>query len=493
MKALNRILLFSLCMNTVMASEANLEVIKKFSRGKSVETNINQLKKMRLDRSRLKEMPWTSTYLPAIRGFAADPYATNDSNLISFKSNLRKYNKSVKKFEQGKLDLDQETIANLSSADKYDLLVGNFKTPTSLSNRLFELGDFLHDKFGKLTFWTGMCHGWSPAAISHPAPKKTVFALSVDGNYLIPFYPNDIKALLSTAFANNTKAFVDDQRIQTSGEPELWSSDKIMPIHGYACRSRKPRVGSDGRSERYEDESEHNCEDVNPAFWHLTITNLMGKHQQGLVVDIDHNEKVNNHPTAGYKINYFNPVTGKDTNNINLAKVDLNLFPDDIRSEFRSPRAKYVIGVEMIMDFVDYEFFNKKNAQKANIQKYKERTFLYDLELDINGNIIGGEWKSKKENDVTRGLFRTLPGDKPDFLWYAPKGMKPVAFKESIAQGRWIEGEPLPYSWADAAKLASYETNLDYTEDPDEQGRYPYRPQPEVLYSIVKSLLDFSR
>jgi hypothetical protein len=477
---------------SVMAAPADINLVQKFARGKEVITNLEDINNKRLNYYRMKDMPWTSTYLPAIRGYAADPYATNGSNKISFKSNLRKYEKSVEKYNEGKLELDRETIANLSTSDKYDLLIGNFKAPTSLSSRLFELGDFLHDKFGKLTFWTGMCHGWSPAAISHTAPKRTVTVTSVDGQYQIPFYPNDIKALLSTAFANNTKAFVEDDRIQTSGDPNLWSEDNIMPIHGFACRKRKPRVGRDGRADRYEDNSENNCEDLNPAFWHLSVINLMGLYDQGLVVDIDHNEKVNNHPTAGYRAKYFNPATGESRGRFRDNLVDINLFPDDLRKEYRSKDAKYIIGVEMEMNFVDYQFFNKKNAKHRNIQKYKERTFLYDLELDENMNIVGGEWRGKKENDVRRGLFRVKPGEKPDFIWYAPKGMKPVAFKEALAKGTWEEDAPLPYDWADAAKKASFETNLDYTEDPDELGRYPYRPQPEVLYSIVEELLKRS-
>lgn len=218
----------------------------------------------------------------------------------------------------------------------------------------------------------------------------------------------------------------------------------------------------------------------------------MGQYDQGLVVDIDHNEKVNNYPTAGYRVKYFNPATGESRGRFRDNLVDVNLFPDDLRKEYRSEEAKYIIGIEMEMNFVDYQFFNKKNAKARNMQKYKERTFLYDLELDEYLNIIGGEWRGKKENEVRRNLFRVKPGEKPDFVWYAPRGMKPVAFKEDLATGNWDENSSLQYSWADAAIKASYETNLDYTEEPDELGRFPYRPQPEVLYSIVEKLLERS-
>ena len=425
-----------------MAATVDTNLVQKFSRGQDIISNIHDLNELNINNFELKQQPWTSTYLPAIRGFAADPYAGSGSNKLFFKRNLRKYEKSMEKYADGRLTLDQETISELSSADKYDLLVGNFKSPTSLGKRLFEQADFLHDRFGKLTFWTGMCHGWSPAAIAQPAPLRTVEVVSADGQYVIPFYPNDIKSLMSTAFANNIKAFTNDERIQTSGDPKQWNKENIMPIHGYACRQKRPRLDETGRvrlgeNDIHEDLS--NCEDVNAAFWHLTIMNLMGRHQQGLVVDIDHNEKVNNHPTSGYEIRYFNPVTGMVEDNFNRALVDIDLYEEDERKEFRDPRTKYVVGVEMNMIFVDYQFLNRRNAEDVEMQKLKERDFVYDLELDKDGNIVGGEWINKvvRRRQGRRIVERSKAGDKPDFLWYAPRGMKAVAFKEAQATGEW--------------------------------------------------------
>mgnify|MGYP001200065815 CR=1 FL=1 len=495
-KVITSIMLLS-CMST-MASTVDVNLVKKFSRGQDVVSNIYDLNELNINNFNLTQQPWTSTYLPAIRGFAADPYAGSGSNILFFKRNRNKYERSMEKFQEGRMTLDAETIASLSSADKYDLLVGNFKSPTSLAKRLFEQADFLHERFGKLTFWTGMCHGWSPAAISHPAPLRTVEVVSADGQYVIPFYPNDIKSLLSTAFANNIKAYVDDARIQTSGDPNEWSKDNIMPIHGYACRQKRPRVDETGRVRVREtdiNEDLSNCEDVNAGFWHLTVMNLMGRHQQGLVVDIDHNEKVNNHPTAGYEIRYFNLDSGMVKRSFRDALIDIDLYKEDDRKEFRDPRAKYVVGVEMNMIFVDYKFLNKKNAQDVDMQKLKERKFLYDLELDKDGNIVGGEWinKTVTRRQGRRIVERKQAGDKPDFLWYAPRGMKPVAFQEAKATGTWHEGAPLPASWAQTAISASYEMNLDYTSDMDENGRYPFRPQPEVVFSIIEKLLEFSR
>lgn len=483
-----------------IASEFDVELVKKFSRGQSVMTNIEQLSELGLDDFSLKHTPWTSSYLPAIRGYAADPFPTSGSNVLSVNRNIKKFEKSTKKYNEGKIQLDSETIANLSTSDKYDLLVGNFRTEDSLSTNLFSQAKFLKDRFGKITFWTGMCHGWAPAAIAHNAPKKTVYVTSVDGKYRIPFYPNDIKSLLSVAFANSTKVFADDEngnltdyRISTNGNPDSWSSAYVMPIHGFACRDKKVKVDEEGRAIVPEDADESNCEDVNAGFWHVTVVNLMGRHQQGLVVDIDHNETVNNHPTEGYKLTYFNPLTGK-AGSLDESRVNVDDFPEDLRLKHRSSKAREIVGVEMNMNFLNYKFFNKKNAKLSDIQEYKERVFLYDLELDENGNIIGGEWKSKKRNKVKRNLFGTRkPGEKPDFLWYAPKGIKAFANQEWMVQGQWEKGDPLPQSWADAAVAAAKEKNLDYSAETDENGFYPFKKQPEVVFSIVNRLLELSQ
>ena len=129
------------------------------------------------------------------------------------------------------------------------------------------------------------------------------------------------------------------------------------------------------------------------------------------------------------------------------------------------------------------------------MQKLKERDFVYDLELDQDGNIVGGEWINKvvRRRQGRRIVEKEKAGDKPDFLWYAPRGMKAVAMDESMATGEWQTDTPLPESWAQAAISASYETNLDYSSDMDEEGRYPYRPQPEVIFGIVEKLLEMSR
>lgn len=492
------------------AAPINLEDVRKFSRGLSVESNIHRLEAMGLTEFEMANPPWTSSFLPANRGYAANNYHQKSGNLLSFlsgefsyDSNRDEYFDDYADFQSGQITLTPEVIAELSTADKYDLLIGNFRNETSFSYRLFSMADYLNNQFGKLTQWTGMCHGWAPASVAQPAPRRTVYLTSVDGRYRIPFYPNDIKSLLTVAYANSTRAFAVDNRIQTSSNPDDWNKSTIMPMIGNSCRNSNPRVDRDnGGRVRITDsdfnDNISNCEDVNSAFYHLAILNLMGRHNQAMVVDIDHDDKVNNHPTAGFKIKYFNPSNQNFYNTYRGAMAEVGSF-DDSRREFRSPRARYIIGVEIEMTFVDYRYFGKKIATDVDIQKYKKRTFDYDLELDASGNIVGGEWVNDiRESRVgpRRTRTRTVEtvGDKPDFLWYAPKGMRAEAYLESEATGNWSSPtQPIPAAWAQAAVNASYQTNLDYASDPDSNGFFPFRPQPEVIFKIAEKLLNFSR
>ena len=84
-KVISSIMLLS-CMST-MASTVDVNLVKKFSRGQDVVSNIYDLNELNINNFNLTQQPWTSTYLPAIRGFAADPYAGSGSNILFFKRN----------------------------------------------------------------------------------------------------------------------------------------------------------------------------------------------------------------------------------------------------------------------------------------------------------------------------------------------------------------------------------------------------------------------
>lgn len=74
--------------------------------------------------------------------------------------------------------------------------------------------------------------------------------------------------------------------------------------------------------------------------------------------------------------------------------------------------------------------------------------YIYDLELDSDHRIIGGEWYTNKH---------------PDFLWTPPVDTSPTSEGDKLlnqrtpqTQARWNpKTEPVPSSWGEAAKVSS--------------------------------------
>ena len=67
--------------------------------------------------------------------------------------------------------------------------------------------------------------------------------------------------------------------------------------------------------------------------------------------------------------------------------------------------------------------------------------YLYDLELDANGNIVGGEWYHKTH---------------PDFLWTYDAGARAQTSGDTALKvSDWKPGAPLPAAWTGYAKRTS--------------------------------------
>jgi hypothetical protein len=142
-----------------------------------------------------------------------------------------------------------------------------------------------------MTSWTGMCHGWAPAAVSTARPEKAIQVQSVDyevdgkkQNFKITFYPDELKGLMTLAFANTWNVWSTDR-------PEDWNKAQpnLMPMKGGACRLQFPqRAAPSGRIIEDQDSgqkglrSDNACDDPSPAFWHLTVIHSLKMMNQGL-------------------------------------------------------------------------------------------------------------------------------------------------------------------------------------------------------------------
>src|SRR6185503_367905 len=96
----------------------------------------------------------------------------------------------------------------------------------------------------------------------------------------------------------------------------------------------------------------------------------------------------------------------------------------------RGPKTRYIVGV--MMD-VFYPIATEPDTQHAaSIILYDTETMIYDLELDQNMNVVGGEWHSPEH---------------PDFIWTFPAGARALSSAEFGLGGTWDGASVLSPDW----------------------------------------------
>ena len=232
-----------------------------------------------------------------------------------------------------------------SPMEKYDQATGSSAYKWEVEN----------SKEYKDTSWAGHCNGVAASGIMLEEPVRSVVYNEVE------FSVVDIKALLA----------------------EMWQGSGW--IIGDKCTIKKPTYDEYGRIK--EDE----CRDLNPATFHIAITNFLGFFGKALILDIDNSAAVWNYPAYEYKY-----VEKKWYTVVEAAAV---LHRRDGTPYIYNEDAVDIVHIQMTMMF--------SGAGK--------RIYDYFLELDLGGTIVGGEWygPSKKNH--------------PDFIWRPqdPKAYNP--------------------------------------------------------------------
>ena len=251
-------------------------------------------------------------------------------------------------------------LAELSPSEKYDLFTGRYDYP--LKNEVSRIAD------PRAESWEGICHGFSPASMNHSEPTPKLLR-NPDG-IEIPFGSTDIKALISFYYAFGFNA------------PDTYQV-------GRRCFQNNSRNGNP------------DCEqDLNAGAFHVIIANKLGILGTGFVADFQRYKEVWNHPVSG--------------------------FSSQVISEYAPGRnaasgTMKVIQIKTVLTYVDENGHNWQPVIGTTKQLSKTIEYRYEVELDRNGLIIGGEWLSKQ---------------RPDFLW----AMKPPRKFEGLM---WRLGELL--------------------------------------------------
>jgi hypothetical protein len=243
--------------------------------------------------------------------------------------------------------LEPHEINELSPAEKFDIFNGNYNYPT------------VKNVFSRVSpnenQWHGICHGYAPAALNHPEPAS-VTLVNPDG-ISVHFYSSDVAGLMSFYYAHVASSTVT----------------LIGNRCNYNENSRIPR------------RSQAACEDLNAGAFHMLLGNKLGLKGVGFIADIDRYLEVWNHIAVSYKTAYRDESAPAATSAAGTIKR---------------------VQVETIVTYaaaIAPKFEPVLNTEAA---EYAQNTYEYFIDLDKNGDIIGGDW---------------ISSNRPDFVWTQKK------------------------------------------------------------------------
>lgn len=470
-------------------------------------TNVYLISQLGLDSAKPDLVPWSGSYWPLNQGMIASPYQDRTPirpwQFFTWSDNVRRFKKRYRKYLKKNSKMSDNDLAFLAPSEKYDLAIGD--QGFDLSFRIFDYtklyGEYKRNAFvtrldvpsdiyvlprqsSLMAIWAGICHGWATAAGHVPEPKKTVHVKLHDGRS-IPFFPDDIKALVSLLWANSMVQY------------------NIL-FEGNRCWLKKPPRDEQGR---YYDQDNENipvwaeelpgCGDVHPGMFHLILANVMGKQKRSFILDINPKSPVANQPAAGYKFKYFNPVS-EEEGSLAETVVSYGFYKEkDPFKQYRNPEVKRLVGVKLSFTYTDYYIPLMQTEGEARDNQYKELTYYYDLELSDKGDIIGGQWRLNK-SATANGSSDYMP----DFVWMIPKNFKNY-FKPLPSEPWDIANQPVPRSWKNLAingahnfvEIRKEECVVYNKNDRSDQVKvhceFGY-PRPQPLIQFVQKLLEKS-
>lgn len=347
------------------------------------------------------QVPWSDSYWPIYKGLIATRYQmSNHPNSGGWSTYYNHYQNHPAHtlIRSGRID-------ELSPAEKYDLLIGD--SSWSLTQYMWNRGRTALNKHGAVASWTGICHGWAAASqLGIPRAQTPITMTDVTGQHQIHFTIFDLTALTSYYWSK-------------SGEKSFFVGNR--------CKSHSPRRNENGRV------VDEKCFDNNPMTWHLGVTNRVGKVGKSIIMDTSVDSEVWNYVVDNYHFIYFNPQSLEFSSQLQDAIVQRADFRHDRFQATRAPETVFIVGV--IMD-VFHPGAISPHKGTPSLQLMERKRFIYDLELDQNKNVIGGEWHSL---------------NRPDFLWGYSELSNPFLHPQ---RGDFI-GE-LNTKVAEAAKSASH-------------------------------------
>ena len=411
----NEIINHSLNSDTNKSAPLSNDRVEDLIPFQKITKNIYQIEEMSLTKGKVLNQPWSDDYWPIYKGILGNRYADlGFQNTFDWKESqnyvilnpVSRYTKS--------------NIEFLSPSERFDLLLSDNKF--SLTKSMWAQGEKYFNANGSVERWMGICHGWAAASFMVKRPQKKITVKSFDGKLDIPFYPSDIKALASL----------------------LWASSRFETLFvGGRCRSKFPELDDNDRP------LSKDCLDNNPSTFHLALINRVGKQKKSFIMDATFDYEVWNQPVVSYSFEYFNPQTEK-VGSLESSILNKKDFRKDKFENSRSSDAKFILGINLTVNYgvetspQQLEFDNESHDQLSSAN------YQYDLEIDNNGKIIGGEWHTEEHPD-----FLWLPSSKAKAItsydyylldkekWNGKKNLDKNI--KSLAQKAAVKGKPLAF------------------------------------------------
>ena len=307
-------------------------------------------------RGELSSMPWSGDYWPTYKGGIT----------YRWSSKLDEGSERWTYPITGEFD-----ISRLSPAEKYDLFLGDLDFSLTRYERMRTgvmktlPGSSLYDDSFEIPKWEGLCHAWAPATYLYKNPSPVVMTGKL--GHKIPFGSSDIKALL-VYFLH-----LEGENLKTKFLGSRCNLD---------FKKLKERLENDSLSiESFKEKiNSRNCRDTNAGAFHVSLTNEVALRNASFVVDITRDQEVWNQPVVGYR-----------------SKV---LKRSEFPQEGAAPGTVEEILVKTTMSYI--EEVEQTWEKERRPDSVKVLTYFYWLELDAEGKIVGGSWRSP---------------ERPDFIW----------------------------------------------------------------------------
>jgi hypothetical protein len=284
--------------------------------------------------------------------------------------------------------MTQEERDQLSAAEKFDIYVA-LKTNSELSMTL--TNDVLRMTGPYKAYWEGICNGWSSAAIEFHEPEVKTFTKN---GITINMGSSDLKALLSHYHAALTNNITTRKKTVTGRVGQKCETE--FPAEAWFIKDGKEYYRSVENGKVVTKLVPANCIDTDAGAFHIVITNQIALRKQGFVAEAVRDYEIWNQPVFAYDTEVV-----KETANIDPYATAKTRKQVQVKTRmFYANDGGRMFWQQPDLEEEFYAWWNPTNGTSNYRYAYKD--FEYILDLDAQGEIIGGRW---------------LSYERPDFLW----------------------------------------------------------------------------